>query len=126
MTYKRPPLHPHGLMPQDIISPDDLRLLTRHYQATTSKGSLDEGLRSFSPEERAICATLYETLRGYGFYPAGIGEKGQMRWGIVLKSDIAMAFEKKRLETQDLEQMPIEELMRSTREQFTMAFLRAA
>jgi hypothetical protein len=50
---------------------------------------------SYSDEEKAEIASIYEMMREqYGFYPNGIDSNDKITWGIILKSDTQMLFEK--------------------------------
>jgi hypothetical protein len=93
IVYQRPPAHNHGLLPQDIISPETMDLLARHYKATCGKNpdEFDKAVKPFKPKEREECAAAYRALREYGFYPRGYTEDEYsgtvtIKWGIELKS----------------------------------------
>jgi len=95
--YRTPPEYQHNLLPDDILSPDDTDLLTRHYTAWDRLKPGEDPDNSintkFSKQERSRAALLYEMLRDHGFYPARIGLHGRIKWGVQLKSPARIKLE---------------------------------
>lgn len=73
------------------MSETDQARLGRHYKSfSAGKAS------SFSDDERAEIASIYEMMRDeYGFYPTGLDTADRIIWGIALKSDLQILADKR-------------------------------
>ena len=118
--YDAPPLHSHGLIPTEIVNQRTMELLTRHYQAAnrlTPDNFKKAMAGKFDEAERQVCAEAYEMLGRNGFLPSGLDANGQIRWGVILKSDVQLLFEEEPLLENPTKQ-EAEQLKEMARDQF--------
>jgi hypothetical protein len=106
-TYSRPPLRSSKRTPEQILDPQDMNLLIRHFKDFLDrKGKGFDKKSQLSEGERSLATTLYSMLREeHGFYPDHIGSNDRIVWGVALKSDLQMLMEKegKKYEERGLE-----------------------
>jgi hypothetical protein len=107
--YKKIPQHDHGLHPGDILCPEDLQLVTRHFKATAEKShdEIERAAKTFTPEERKRVSMALEAMRDCGFFPDGLDQYGGLRWAVQIKSDLQIMLEE---QDDDFDGMSVEQL----------------
>jgi len=81
-TYKHPPLVPTNMHPDDIIGREMRRAFIDHF---TKWGPDTEGAKEpkgVPADVRSVIAQIYKELQNNGFYPLGLDELGNIRWGV--------------------------------------------
>ncbi len=90
--YEKRLAHGHGLLPRDIVSVEDMKLLSDHYAAALrlNPDNFDRDMsRKFEPGIRAHCAEMYQLLREKGYIPSGMAADGSIRWKVQLRDEVA-------------------------------------
>ena len=96
-TMTLPPEHPISLLPCDLYSVEEMRVVGDFLKATLrcrGPEEYEKATKGWSSEARAEVAKTLGELRERGFYPNRIDENGAIVWGVLLKSPVRLQFER--------------------------------
>lgn len=95
-TMALPPMFPHGYMPWDYCSFEEMNLVRDWVKATIKCRGVEEfekATKGWALNSRAEVARILSGLRENGFYPDRIDENGNVAWGVVLKGKVQVELE---------------------------------
>lgn len=95
--YSKPLAYRHGLLPEEIITLEEMQLLTGHFEEArkcTADNFEKRMNKRFEASTRAACARLYSKLKDHGFIPERIGPEGNILWEVALLDDVFALFRK--------------------------------
>ena len=91
-TFSNPPMFQEALTVEEIVGPK-MDMLRHHCSLSYKADDMEPALKSFTTQDRLYCAQLYEALRKNGYCINGFDSDNNIKFGIMLKSDIQMLME---------------------------------
>lgn len=99
ILFNKPPMIFTELTPNEIVGYDNMQILVAHLQicfSATNSGEFPHGRlnKEIGAGNREMLTKVLNELRENGYHPMSVDENGKIRWGVVLKSDSQVEFEK--------------------------------
>jgi hypothetical protein len=90
MSTEHIPLYDHGLLPDDLLTYEDMQLLKRHYAASRNASSdkFELKMKAFGADERTRVGEILTMLRDHGFVLDGFLPSGDIRFQTVIRSQL--------------------------------------
>jgi hypothetical protein len=114
ITFSAPPMFPNELTPNEIVGRDNMSIFVAHLRicySSVNNGEWPEKRLSkeIGPANRERIIGILRELRENGYLPLSVDEHGKVRWGMMVKTQSQVEFER---DLPRFQRMPIEELQR--------------